>query len=337
MNPISREAIIDRRQPHIRWSSIFAGTILSIGLWILLQTLGMGLGLTAVDTDDAGSLRGAGIGTGIWSLLAPLIAIFVGAFLAGRLAGTREPKVGAMHGSVLWALTSALGLYMVISVLSAITGTVSRIGGAAASATGSIVSGAVSAGDRGGKGAMSALGIDTNDLLGPVNKQLRDQGKPPVTANQLEATLKSVARRGLREGQLDRQVLVDEVARNTALSRADSEQVAAQIEQRYQSASQQIEDKVSEFGDDAKDAALVAADKTGKGLLGAGVMLLLGLGAALGGGALGAHRAGRPSKDRERDLRRGTTVPTNVDVVPGPTFTSTTGSVIVDDPATRRY
>src|SRR5688500_9590820 len=98
MKPISRETIVDRRQTQMRWSAVFAGTALAVGLWILLQMLGMGIGLSAVDTDDAGSLRGVGIGTGIWSVIAPLIAVFVGALLVGRLSGTRDRKVGAMHG-----------------------------------------------------------------------------------------------------------------------------------------------------------------------------------------------------------------------------------------------
>src|SRR5690606_15493372 len=100
MKPISRETIVDRRQPQMRWGAVLAGTALAIGLWVLLHILGVGLGLAVIDTDDAGNLRGIGIGTGIWVLIAPLIAMFLGALLAGFLSGTRDSKVGAMHGSV---------------------------------------------------------------------------------------------------------------------------------------------------------------------------------------------------------------------------------------------
>lgn len=280
MKPISRETIVERRQPHMRWSAVFAGTVFAIGLWILLQALGMGLGLAAVDTDDAGSLKSAGIGTGIWSLIAPLIAMFVGAILVGRLCGSRDRKVGAMHGAVMWALSSAVGVWALVSVLSAMASGVARVGGAAASTASSAVAGA--AGGGGAGDVMDKLGVDTNDLLGPINQRLQREGKPPVTADQLDKSVRAVAQRGLKEGRFDRQLLVQELARNTALSPADAQELADQIGGKYDQIASQV-------GETAKGAALQAADKTGKVLLGGGIMLLLSLAASVGGAALGVR------------------------------------------------
>ena len=112
MQPYTRE-IIDRRQPAIRWSAIFAGTAVACGLWILLQIFGMGAGLVTLR-------RGAAIGTGAWSLIAPLIAMFIGGCLAGMLAGTRDEKLGAIHGVIVWALSSVLGVLATVSLISAI-------------------------------------------------------------------------------------------------------------------------------------------------------------------------------------------------------------------------
>jgi hypothetical protein len=120
MRPFSREAIVDRRQSQLRWSAVIGGAAFAIGVWILLQTLGMGVGLSAVDVDDAGNLKGIGIGTGVWSLIAPLIAMFVGALLAGRLCGSRGRAVGAMHGAVMWALALMFGLWALLSIVSAV-------------------------------------------------------------------------------------------------------------------------------------------------------------------------------------------------------------------------
>jgi hypothetical protein len=120
MQPITRETIVDRRQPAVRWSAIFAGTAVAVGVWLLLQVFGMGAGLAAIDTDHAGSLRGVGIGTSVWSLLAPLIAMFVGGWVAGKLAATRDDKVGGLHGVVVWALTSVAGVMLAVSLISAI-------------------------------------------------------------------------------------------------------------------------------------------------------------------------------------------------------------------------
>ncbi|HEY5952217.1 MAG TPA: hypothetical protein VIV40_42255 [Kofleriaceae bacterium] len=284
----------------MRWSAVFAGTALAIGLWILLQTLGMGIGLAAVDTDDAGSLKGAGIGTGIWSIIAPLIAMFVGAYVVGRLSGTRDPKVGAMHGSVMWALATAIGLWMMLSIVSALASGAARIGGTAVDATGSIVGGAASAGGY-ADNAASALGIDTNDLLAPINQRLQQQGKPTITARELNATIRAVAHRGIRQGKLDREVLVEELARNTSLSRADAEDIANQFAARYEEAANRIRTRVDQLGQDAKHAALEAADKTGKALFAGGIMMLLSLASAIGGGILGVRGQRDPRAPSSRE------------------------------------
>jgi hypothetical protein len=292
MTTFSRETIIDRRQPQMRWSAVFAGSVLAIALWVLLQMLGMGLGLAAIDTDDGGNIRAIGIGTGIWALLVPLIAMFLGGLFAGRLASTRDARVGAMHGCVLWAVTSAIGVFAVISIISTLASGVVRAGSSAVTATTSAIGGAAQAGQR--NDVASALGIDANDLLAPVNQRLREEGKPTITAEQLHASIQGVARRGLREGRFDRELFAQELARNTSLSRADVEDLAGQISDRYDSASDRVRHEAGQFADRAGQTALEVADKTGKGLLMGGLMFLLALGAAAGGGALGARAAARP-------------------------------------------
>jgi hypothetical protein len=119
MRPITRE-IIDRRQPIMRWSAVFAGATVSIALWVLFQVLGMGIGLAAIHIDDAGSLRDVGIGTTIWTLVAPLVAMFIGGAIAGRLSGSGSRGVGAMHGLVMWGLTSLLGILATVATVSAL-------------------------------------------------------------------------------------------------------------------------------------------------------------------------------------------------------------------------
>jgi hypothetical protein len=311
MRPFSRETIIDRRQSHMRWSAVFAGTAFAIGVWILLQTLGMGIGLSAVDVDDAGNLKGIGIGTGVWSLIAPLIAMFIGGLLAGRMSGTRERGVGAMHGGVMWALALVIGLWAMFSLVAAIASGASRIGGAAVSTGAAAVSG-VAGNVEPGK-AMSALGIDTNDLIAPINQRLAREGKPQVTPEQLDSTLKAVAQRGVREGRLDRQVVVQEVARNTSLTGADAQDVANDIATQYEQAKSKVGSAVEQVGQKAKTVALTAADRAGKALLFGGIMMLISLGAGLLGGALGVRR---------RPIREEAVAPSGIEETPRTTTTT---------------
>jgi MFS family permease len=122
MRPITRETITDRRQPALRWSAVFAGATVAVALWVLLQMLGIGAGLATVDVIDAGSRRTASIGTTVWTLFAPLVALFIGGLVAGRLASTYDAKVGAMHGFIAWAFASLLGMFATISAVSMLTG-----------------------------------------------------------------------------------------------------------------------------------------------------------------------------------------------------------------------
>lgn len=202
MKPFSRETIVDRRQPQLRWSAIFGGAVLAIGLWALLQILGTGLGLAAIDTASVDSAKGAGLGTGIWSLIAPLIAMFLAAFLTGRLSGSTSRKLGAMHGAVMWALATFLGLWAVLAIITSVVGAVANVSGLQMSAQASMY---------------AVPGVSEKDQ-----------------------TLK----------------------------------------------------------------ALEAADATGKALLLGGTMMLLSLGAALGGGALGVAKW----RDREVETRTTTTI-----------------------------
>jgi hypothetical protein len=126
MRPITRE-IIDRRQPLLRWGAVFAGATIAVALWVLLQMIGMGAGLAAIDLDDAGSLRSVGIGTGVWTLLSPLIALFAGGYFAGKLAVTWDQRSGLMHAFIAWAIASIVGVLAIVAVVSMLTRDATRI------------------------------------------------------------------------------------------------------------------------------------------------------------------------------------------------------------------
>lgn len=191
MRPITRETIVERRQPALRWGAVFAGAAVAVALWVLLQIIGMGVGLTAIRLDESGSVRSVGIGTTVSSMLAPLIAMFVGGIVGSRMAITFDAKNGAAHGFVIWSIASLAGVLAVATLIAALAG------------------GAIHM-------AYEQVPTSENVMLDP----------------------------DLRAGQL-----------------------------------------------------AVAADKTGKILLGTGITLLLGLATALVGGALGARRSVQPRED----------------------------------------
>jgi hypothetical protein len=201
MRPSITREIIDRRQPHLRWSAVFGGAAVAVALWVLLQMLGMGAGMAAIDLDDAGSVRSVGIGTSVFTLIAPLVALFIGGIVAGRLATTWDPRSGATHGFVTWAIASIVGLLATVTMVGMLT-----------------------------------------------------HGGPLPT----------------------RGILSDDIRVHPSLRSAELQR---------------------------------ATDRAGKMLLGSGISLLLGLGAAVGGGALGAKKLGRLPGSRRRTTKEVPVVP----------------------------
>jgi hypothetical protein len=275
---------------HVSWGAVFAGAFVGLGIWVLLHILGMGIGMTAIDPDDSGSLRGVGIGTGIWSLIAPLIGLFVGGLVAARVAGPLDRLNGAIHGAVVWALAALTGLTILFMVVSSVLGGVVRTTGQAIAGVGQAAGGA--AGDP--ESTLATLGLRPDDLVAPLNQRLREEGKPAVTSEQIVAAAQTALRRAVREGRLDRELLVQSIARETNLSRADAEELAGGIEQRWNEQSAAMGPRMER----AEGAVLQAAETTGKGLLALFAALALGLVAAIGGAAVGVSQAQRRAATR---------------------------------------
>jgi hypothetical protein len=271
----SRAAVYEQDLPpkrtRVSWGAIFAGTAVSLGLWVLLYAFGLAINFTALSPTDPDSLRAAGIGTGVWSVLAPLIALFVGGLVVSHESGVTRRLDGAIHGAVVWALAVLLGLFFIGSLVAAI------VGGAARMVGGTVGTAAAAMGDA---SPMEALGLETRDLVEPINEQLRAEGRPEVTASGLQAALQDAVGEAVRTGQLSRRDVVAALSANTALSRQDAEAVATRIETQWGPELQQR----------AEGVAQTAADAAARTLWALSIALLLSLLAALGGAIVGVMR-----------------------------------------------
>src|SRR5690606_31865586 len=123
------------------------------------------------------------------------------------------------------------------------------------------------------------LGVQAEQLLQPVNQRLQAEGHPPITAEQLQGTLKDVANRALREGGLNREIVEQELVANTQMQQQDGQQIAGDIEQQLQQTVQQLQ-----------STAVSAAEQTGRAMWGLFFALLLGLISAVIGAVLGTSR-----------------------------------------------
>lgn len=269
-----------------RWGPIFGGVLIAAGVWTLLHLAGMGIGLTAIDPHDARSLRGISIGTGVWSLIAPILALFVGGLATGRLAGVFGRASAAIHGAVVWSLATVAAVTLMWLTLGAVVGGVVKAGATMAASAGA----AVERPDDIGDGmSLEALGLSSRDLVAPINQRLQAEGKPPVTPEQLSAAAREAIRRGVRDGQVDRRMIIGALAERTPLTATEAGDIAAQIEARQAGLMTQM-----------RETALMAAEGAGKALLGLSLAMLLGLAAAVGGALVGARHVQNAQKRAAR-------------------------------------
>jgi hypothetical protein len=143
---------------------------------------------------------------------------------------------------------------------------------------------------------IQALGLNTKDLIAPLNRQLHDQGKPAVTPEQIQTAVQAAAKSAVRQGRFDRDILISALVQNTALTRADVEDLATQLDQRM--------GKITERVEKAETSALQAAESTGKGLWWVFGTLLIGLFAAVGGALIKVSPKQRHTGEHERELPR---------------------------------
>ena len=93
---LSERVHVHRR---ISWPAIFGAVILVISIQVLFSLLGAGIGLGTVNT-NAGNTSGAavlGIGAGVWWIISSFIALMVGGYVAGWLAGIETRRDGALQ------------------------------------------------------------------------------------------------------------------------------------------------------------------------------------------------------------------------------------------------
>lgn len=293
---------------------MLAGSALALGLWNLFNLLFVGGALTAIDPDEIDRAHAMGIGTGIGSVLAPLIAMFIGGLVAGRIASHYDRRVSAGHGALVWAITSILGIVIMANVADSFLDKRPMRGHGPDGHPGMMMMG-------------NAPAPGTKDFIDDrvkfVNEALKSKNAPTIdTEDFLDASLHAA-----RNGTVNTTAFIARLDEETKLSRPEAEAALAAL------------------GDTAPDAiiaghqlathrqqAMEAAEDTGNVMLAAGVAFFLCLataiaGALIGGRAFSKHHPGI----RHETVPGHTTAP--YPVTPAPTNASASN---VMDPNVRR-
>lgn len=320
---------------RISWSAVFAGVLVAIVTQMLLSLLGLGIGLGTIDpVEEQNPAAGLGIGSAIWYIVTSLISLFIGGWVAGRLASAPRLFDGVIHGILTWSLMTLLTIYFLTTTIGNILGGASRLLGGIARTAGSAVSSAAPGLGNAVQDQLQANGIDINnldlgDLKNEVNQVLRQTGDPNLNPNTLERKADQAANQAknsasqaasnpqaaddvaggvfnklFRQGQatvanVDREDAVNVVMKRTGKSRAEAEQTVDNWINSYQQARTKFAQTSQQAEVKAREVADNAASAGSKAAIYGFLGLIIGAVAA-GFGA----KMGTDSKDDYSRLDR---------------------------------
>ncbi len=308
---------------RISWSAVFAGVLIATLTQILLTLLGLGIGLGTIDpVEETNPTAGLGTGSAIWYIVSSLISLFLGGWVAGRLASAPRLFDGIIHGILTWCVATLLMIYLLTTAIGNIIGRANRLVGGILRTAGSVVSSAAPSIGNVVQDQLKANGVDTKNLdLGnlknEVNKLLRQTGDPNLNPNTLERkadqatdqasnTAEQAASnpqaaddmasglfdRLFRQGQstvnsVDREDAVNVVMKRTGKSRPEAEQTVDNWIKTYQQTRVKVDQTKREAEIKARHAADDAASAGSKAAIFGFIGLLVEVAAAGFGAKLG--------------------------------------------------
>jgi hypothetical protein len=118
--------VYDRPFARISWGAIFAGAIIALATQIVLALIGMAIGLATLNPASGDSPSGTALGAGaaIWLVVSSLISLFIGGYIAARLAGRFN---GWLHGLITWGTLTLLTLMLLTTAAGQLIGAASGL------------------------------------------------------------------------------------------------------------------------------------------------------------------------------------------------------------------
>lgn len=252
---------------HISWGAIIAGVVVAIAIGAMLNLLGIGVGGSTIDATNKAtpSASSLGIGAGVWVLVANLIGLFIGGYVAARLSGSHDRGEGTLHGVAMWGAVVIVSAIILGSTVGSITSTVTS---GVSSAIGSIGSGLGSLGGAAGQQAANRTDTGTmqsmtQSMVQRAQNALNTGGDPAsMSADQRNAEITQILTRRVTDGQLsdgDRNRLSQLVAAQYGISQDEAQARVQQLEQQTQQMMAQAEQQARQAADTAAHSASIGA------------------------------------------------------------------------------
>lgn len=168
---------------RVSWGAIFSGTVIALGLLVLLGMLGTAIGFRAIDPQQGAAFEGVGIGAGIWWIATSIIALAVGGYVAGHVSGIPEKRSATAHGASVWGLITLAMLWLAASTAGsavntaagAVSGAAEAVGTAARTGTEAVLQPGGVSQDEAARRAEGAIEAVEGELADVDEDQLRAQ------------------------------------------------------------------------------------------------------------------------------------------------------------------
>jgi len=259
---------------RMSWGAVFAGLFVTLAIFLTLQILGAGIGLSTVSLTgrEVSSGKALGAGAAIWTFIVGLVSLFIGGWVAGRLASQPNRIERVLHGFTMWGFFYVVMFWVVTTALGALAG-----GGLALLGKGVSAAGQAATSPQ-GQQALANQGLTSEAIAGALGISTAPQGQQ--VGKDLAAAVNNYLQ-GPRTQQ-DRQQLAQVIAQDTGKSPAEADQMIGNLERTAQQAKQTTEQ---------------AANITGATFIGLAISMFLGAIVAM----LGSLVAGTPQPVHPRE------------------------------------
>lgn len=331
---------------RIRWGAVFAGTLVALVTMITLNLLGLGIGFASINpTTEANPFSGIGTGAIIWYVVASLISLFAGGFVAGKLSGFPKSSNAGMHGLLSWGLFTLISLYLFTTAMGRV---ISGVGSAISGVTSGVVNTAQAIVPNNLDNRIAKLidqNVNTNltfsdirreaaQLLEDTDKaaldpdnlrqdarqlretataQGRDAARDPYAArNEMNTIIDRIQAKGSNIVEAaDRDALVNVIVARTDMGEAEARRTVSAWESRLQQAANTISEEYDDVAASVEQRVDRAADRAAE--IGGNVADGLATAAILGFvalllGAGAAFFGGTAGRQRDLTLTNGQTV-----------------------------
>lgn len=188
---------------RVSWGAIIAGVVIAFVTMLALSLLGLAIGLGTIDpVEEQNPFAGLGTGAAIWWAVSMLVALFLGGWVAGRLAGVPRRFEAGLHGAVTWAVVTMLSVYFATSTVGRLIGGATRMVAQGASVV--------------GQGAAALVPESGSGSSNPHNAQNRNYTLQ-IVKNEAEQLLRQTGNQQLQPTNLQSEI---QEAGNTVASTA---------------------------------------------------------------------------------------------------------------------